>query len=53
MENTLNFLVQKKQFFQLFQFFSFLQTLDYFRQFFDDQVYYLVEFALIDFISFT
>ena len=51
--NTLNSLVQKEQFFQLLQFFSFLRTLDYSRQFLDDQVYCLVEFALMDFISFT
>lgn len=52
-ENTLNSLVQKEQFFQLLQFFSFLRTLDYSRQFLDDQVYCIVEFALMDFISFT
>ena len=51
--NTLNFLVQKEQFFQLLQFFSFLRTLDSSRQFLDDQVYCIVEFALMDFISFT
>ncbi len=50
--NTLNSLVQKEQFFQLLQFFSFLRTLDSSRQFLDDQVYSIVEFALMDFISF-
>lgn len=50
--NTLNSLVQKEQFFQLLQFFSFLRTLDYSRQFLDDQAYHIVEFTVMDFLSF-
>ena len=51
-ENALNSLVQKEQFFQLLQFLSFLRTLDYSRQFLDDQVYCIVEFTVMNFISF-
>ena len=50
--NALNSLVQKEQFFQLLQFLSFLRTLDYSRQFLDDQAYCIVEFAVMNFISF-
>ncbi len=38
---------------QLIQVLSFLRTLNYSRQFLDDQAYCVVEFALMDFISFT
>ena len=32
---------------------SFIRSLEYSKQFIDDQVYYLMEFAVMDFISFT
>lgn len=44
--------IQKKQFFKLIQFLSFLRTLEYSRQFLDDQAYCVIEFAVIDFIGF-
>ena len=45
--------VQKKQFFKLIQLLSFIRSLEYSKQFIDDQVYYVMEFAVMDFISFT
>ena len=51
-ENLDSFL-KKKQFFNLLQFLSFLRTLEYSKQFLDDQVYCVIEFAVIDLISFT
>ena len=52
-KNSLDSLVQKEQFFKLIQFLSFLRSLGYSRQFLDDQAYCVVEFAVMDFISFT
>ena len=46
-------MVQKEQFFKLIQFLSFLRTLEYSRQFLEDQTYFVIEFAVIDFIGFT
>ena len=52
-KNSLNSFVQKKQFFKLIQLLSFIRTLGYSRQFINDQAYYVIEFTVIDFISFT
>jgi len=52
-KNSLDYLVQKEQFFKLIQFLSFLRSLEYSRKFIEDQAYCVVEFAVIDFISFT
>ena len=43
----------KKQFFKLIQLLSFIRTLEYSRQFINDQAYYVLEFSVMDFISFT
>jgi len=52
-KDNLNSFVQKKQFFKLIQLLSFLRTLEYSRQFIDDQAYCVIEFAVLDFIGFT
>jgi DNA relaxase NicK len=44
-KDCLDSFVQKKQL-------SFIRSLEYSKQFIDDQVYYLMEFAVMDFISF-
>lgn len=51
-KNNFDFFVQKEQFFKLIQFLSFLRTLEFSRQFIDDQVYCVIEFAVMDFIGF-
>jgi hypothetical protein len=51
-QDNLNSLFQKAQFFKLIQFLSFLRTLEYSREFLNDQAFYLVELAVMDFISF-
>jgi len=52
-KDSLDSFVQKKQFFKLIQLLSFIRTLEYSRQFIDDQAYCVMEFAVMDFISFT
>ena len=52
-KDCLDSFVQKKQFFKLIQLLSFIRSLEYSKQFIDDQVYYVMEFAVMDFISFT
>ena len=52
-KNSLDSFVQKEQFFKLIQLLSFIRSLEYSKQFIDDQVYYVMEFAVMDFISFT
>ena len=52
-KNSLDSFVQKKQFFKLIQLLSFIRTLEYSRQFIDDQAYFVIKFAVMDFISFT
>jgi len=51
-KDCLNSFVQKKQFFKLIQLLSFIRSFEYSKQFVDDQVYYVMEFAMMDFISF-
>jgi NRPS condensation-like uncharacterized protein len=51
-KDCLDSFVQKKQFFKLIQLLSFIRSLEYSKQFIDDQVYYVMEFAVMDFISF-
>ena len=52
-KENLDSFFKKKQFFKLIQFLSFLRTLEYSRQFIDDQAYCVIEFAVLDFIGFT
>jgi len=52
-KDNLDSFVQKKRFFKLIQLLSFLRTLEYSRQFIDDQAYCVIEFAVLDFIVFT
>lgn len=52
-KNNLDSFVQKKQFFKLIQLLSFIRTLEYSRQFIDDQAYCVIKFVVMDFISFT
>ena len=52
-KGCLDSFVQKKQFFKLIQLLSFIRSLEYSKQFIDDQVYYVMEFAVMEFISFT
>ena len=52
-KNSLDSFVQKKQFFKLIQLLSFIRTLEYSKQFINDQVYCVIEFSVMDFISFT
>jgi len=52
-KNSFDHFVQKKQFFKLIQLLSFIRTLEYSRQFINDQTYYVLEFSVMDFISFT
>ena len=52
-KNSLDYFVQKKLFFKLIQLLSFIRTLEYKRQFINDQTYCVVEFFVMDFISFT
>lgn len=52
-KDCLDSFVQKKQFFKLIQLLSFLRSLGYSKQFIDDQVYYVMEFTVMEFISFT
>jgi NRPS condensation-like uncharacterized protein len=47
-KDCLDSFVQKKQFFNLIQLLSFIRSLEYSKQFIDDQVYYLMEFAVMD-----
>ena len=51
-KNNFDSFVQKEQFFKLIQFLSFLRTLEFSRQFIDDQAYCVIEFAVMDFIGF-
>ena len=44
--------VQKEWFFKLIELLSFLRTLEYSRNFLDNQAYCILEFAVIDFIGF-
>lgn len=44
---------EKKQFFKLIQFLSFMQNLKCSKQFLNDQAYCVVEFTVIDFMLFT
>lgn len=43
---------ETKSLFQFLQLLSFLQKMEGFRQFIDDQVYYIVEFPVVDFLRF-
>ena len=43
---------ETKSFFRFLQFLSFLRKMEGFRQFIDDQVYYIVEFPVVDFLRF-
>jgi hypothetical protein len=52
-KDNLDSFVKKEQFFKLIQFLSFLRTLEFSRQFIDDQSYCVIEFPVIDFIGFT
>lgn len=52
-KDCLDSFVQKKQLFKLIQLLSFIRSLQDSEQFINDQVYYLMEFAVMDFISFT
>ena len=52
-KDSLDSFVQKKQFFKLIQLLSFIRTLEYSRQFINDQTYYVLELSVMDFISFT
>ena len=52
-KDCLDSFVQKKQFFKLIQLLLFIRTLEYSKQFIDDQVYSVIEFAVMVFISFT
>lgn len=52
-KDWLDSFVQKKQFFKLIQLLSFIRRLEYSKQFINDQVYYVIEFAVMDFLSFT
>jgi len=52
-KNSLDYFVQKKQFFKLIQLLSFIRTLEYSKQFINDQAYCVIEFSVMDFISFT
>ena len=52
-KDGLDSFVQKKQFFKLIQLLSFIRSLEYLRQFIDDQAYCVMEFAVMDLISFT
>ena len=52
-KGCLDSFVQKKQFFKLIQLLYFIRSFGYSKQFIDDQAYYLMEFAVMDFISFT
>ena len=52
-KESLDSFLKKKKFFKLIQFLSFLRTLEYSRQFLDDQAYCVIEFAVIDFLGFT
>ena len=52
-KDCLDSFVQKKQFFKLIQLLSFIRSLEYSKQFINDQVYYVIEFTVMEFISFT
>lgn len=43
---------ERKSFFRFLQFLSFLRNIESSRQFIDDQVYYMIEFPVVDFIRF-
>ena len=51
--NNLNSFLEKERFLKLLQFLSFIQTLKDSKQSIDDQVYYVIEFLVVDFIGFT
>ena len=52
-KDCLDSFVQKKQFFKLIQLLFFIRSLEYSKQFINDQVYYVIEFTVMEFISFT
>jgi hypothetical protein len=52
-KDCLDSLFKKSSFFKLIQLLSFIRSLEYSKQFLDDQVYCVIEFAVMDFISFT
>ena len=51
-KSKLNSFTDKEFFFRLLQFLSFIRNLKRLKQFVDDQIYYLTEFPVADFIRF-
>ena len=52
-KNNLDSFVKKKRFLKLLQFLFFIRNLEALKQFINDQVYYLIEFPVADFLRFT